>query len=242
MVRVKAWLEELFSETVALWWILLSGLSTLTTFYLKGLSEKPRLASVVSLALGFAWANFKVFQKKQSQIAGLRLSLSVHESRVSQLIISADEGSRYILAPVGNVPHGDFNGGYFEFHLMVENVGRRNSTVNSYKVEVKELQKTFPDLRPIEGKNGVQGRHCVHAGMQPGRALSETGNMKIKEESATNHGTLLFHLPGINLGQFVAAGLKMHGEDRKFDPLHCVLTLRDTTSVSAEYEFTLHEA
>jgi len=238
---VKNWLEELFSETVARWWITLSGLSTLATFFFKSLSEKPRLVSVVSLILGFAWANFRVFQRQQSEIARLGLALSAHESRVASLKITPDEGSRYILTPVGNVPHADFSGGYFEFHLMVENLGRRNSTVNSYQVEVKELRQTFPNLKPIEGKNGVQGRHCQHGGMQPAGVLSMTGSIKIRDESATNHGTLLFHLPGINLPQFVEAGLKMHGEQKKFDALHCVLTLTDTTKASTAHEFTLHE-
>ena len=143
---------------------------------------------------------------------------------------------------MGTLAHGDFNGGYFEFHLMVENVGGRNSTVNDYQVDVIELKQTFTDLKPMEGQHGVQGRHCQHGGMQPDRELSETGIIKIQAESSTNHGTLLFHLPGINLPQFVEAGLKMHGEEKKFDPLHCVLTLTDTTKASTAHEFTLHEA
>lgn len=123
---------------------------------------------------------------------------------------------------------------------MIENLGRRDSTVNNYTVEIVELEQTFPNLTPIEGKNGIQGRHCQHV-MQPGRILSTTGNIRIQAENATNHGALLFFVPGLNLEQFVNKGLRMQGEDRKFPALHCVLTLTDTMQVSATGEFRLDE-
>ncbi len=212
---MKNWLKALLSETLfSVWWIL-SAFSTLSTFFLKGWSGKPRLVSAISTILGFAWANFRVFQKQQGEILRLRGALPSHEARVSQLRITPDHGSRYILAPVENVPHADFRGGYLEFHLMIENTGRRDSTVNNYQVEIVELQQTFPNLKPIEEKKGVQGRHCQQ-GMQPARILSTTGNIRIQAENATNHGTLLFFVPDINLKQFVNAGLQVHGEDRKF--------------------------
>ena len=71
-----------------------------------------------------------------------------------------------------------------KFHLMIENTGRRNSTVNGYQVEIVELQQTFPNLRPVEGHNGIQGRHCQH-GLQPASVLSTTGNIRIEAESTT---------------------------------------------------------
>lgn len=237
---MKTWLKALLSETLfSAWWIL-SGLSTLSTFFVKGLSGKPRLVSGISTIVGFVWANFKVFQKEQGEIDRLRSVLSSHETRISQLRIVPDDRSRYILAPVGNVPHADFRGGYLEFHLMIENTGRRDSTVDNYEVEIIELGQRFPNVRPIEGKNAIQGRHCVH-GMQPARILSTTGNIRIRAENATDHGTLLFFVPDINLKQFVNAGLQMQGEQKQFDPLRCRLTLTDTMKSSATCEFHLDE-
>ena len=68
---MKSWLKALLSETVvSVWWIL-SAVSTLTTFVLKGWSGKLLVVSAVSTILGFAWANFKVFQKQQAEIARL---------------------------------------------------------------------------------------------------------------------------------------------------------------------------
>jgi hypothetical protein len=107
---------------------------------------------------------------------------------------------------------------------MIENTGRRDSTVNNYRVEIVELEQTFPNLGPMEGQNGVQGRHCQH-GMQPARILSTGGIVRIQAENATNRGTLLFFVPGINLQQFVDRGLRMQGERREFGTLHCRLTL-----------------
>ena len=219
---MKNWLKALLSETLlSIWWTL-SALSTLSTFFSRSWSGKPRIVSAISAVLGFAVANFRVFQKQQARISALTQAVASHETRASQLIITPDNGSRYILTPVG-APHGDFNGGYLEFHLMIENTGRRNSTVNSYQVEIVELQQTFPNLPPVEGRNGIPGRH-VQQGVQPERIVSTTGNIRIEAESATHHGTLLFFVPGINLEQFMNAGLRMQGHDRKFGMLRCRLT------------------
>jgi hypothetical protein len=238
---LKDWLKALFSETAFTAWWILSGLSTLSTFFLPGWSGKPRLVSAISLGLGFAWANYRVFEKQESRISTLNSNLATQQARTSQLRITPDNGSRYILSPATNVRNADFNGGYFEFHLMVENTGRRNSTVDRYQVEIMELQETFTNLQPQEGRNGVQGRHCQH-GMAPNRILSRTGVVRINAESATDHGTLLFFLPGINTEKFVNAGLTMHGEQRQFGTLRCCLTLTDTTNSDATGDFELVEA
>jgi hypothetical protein len=233
------WLKALWSETLlSVWWIL-SALSTLSTFFLKGWSGKPRLVSAISASLGFAWANFRVFQKQQGEILRLQ-ALATQEARVSKLRITPDNGSRYILCPVGNVPRADFRGRLFGVHLMIENLGLRDSTVNNYTIEIVELEQTFPNLTPIERKSGIQGRHCQHM-MDPARILSATGNIRIQAENTTNHGALLFFVPDLNLEQFANKGLNMQGEQRKFSALRCLLTLTDTMQTSASCEFRLDE-
>lgn len=237
---MKEWLKALLSEAAySAWWIL-SALSTLSTFFFRTWSGKPRLISAASAILGFALANYRVFKKQQTQISDLREANRLHEVRTAQLKISADNGSRYILRPVSNVPQGDFNAMWLEFHLMIENTGRRNSTVNNFQVEAIELKQTFSNLKPEEGRNAVPGRHC-DCGLSPNSILSKTGVIKIGAENTTDHGTLLFLIPRVNLEMFVAAGLNMTGEQRTFPPLHCRLTLIDTAQSSATADFELHE-
>lgn len=237
--HMRNWLEALWAETAfSAWWIL-SALSTLSTFFFPALSGKWRLVSAMSAAIGFAWANYRVFQKQEHRISVLSGSVASHEGRASQLRIKPDRASRYILIPVADHLHSDFNGGYFEFCLMVENVGRKNSTVDRYDVEIVELRSTFR-VTPDEGRTGLRGRHCQH-GMQPNRILSKTGILRINAESTTDRGTLLFFIPGLSLDLFANSGLKMHGDQRRFDPLHCRLTLTDTTDSTATADFELSE-
>jgi hypothetical protein len=205
--------------------------------------------------VSFAIANFKLFQSQQTQIDDLEGDVSLQEKeivslkselarrneRVSQLTIHPAQGSKYILRPVNATPHGDFSGGYFEFRLRIENSGERNSVVNKYRIEIRELQQDFADLRPEEGRNGVQGRHC-HFGMDPRTGLSETRIIQIGPESSTKEGTLAFFVPGANLETFVRAGLTMQGEQRYFGALHCRLTLTDSSDATASAEFELPEA
>jgi hypothetical protein len=234
------WLKMLFSEVVASGWWLLSAISTLSTFFVPGWSGKPRIALATSTLVGFAFANFRVFQKQHAHISDLERALAVHEQRISQLRVIADGGSRYILVPRGGVAHADFIGMFLEFRLMIENFGRRNSTIDDYSIEIVELRQAFQGIRPVEGKNGIHGRHCQH-GLQPADILSRTGTIKVNAESATPHGTLLFFIPGIGLDGFATAGLHMQGDQRKFGNLRCRLTLTDTTHSSVTQEFELHE-
>lgn len=150
---MKDWLKSLWSETLlSVWWIL-SACSTLSTFFVRQWSGRPRLISEASAILGFAWANFRVYRKQRDELSRLKVALSSQEAIVSRLRIEPDNGSRYILAPVGNVPHGDFRGGYLEFHLMIENTGRRDSTITTYEVEIIALRQTFRDLIPLVSRN-----------------------------------------------------------------------------------------
>jgi hypothetical protein len=77
--RVKNWLKALFSETLFRVWLILSAFSTLVIFFMKGWSGKPLLVSATSTILGFAWANFRVFQKQQAEIARLGAAQRRHE-------------------------------------------------------------------------------------------------------------------------------------------------------------------
>src|SRR5689334_17881316 len=116
------WLKALWSETAFAIWAILSALSTLATFFAPRLSGKPRLVAIFSMMVGFVWANLRVFQKQEDRIAELQRTIATHHERASELRITAGEGSRYILAMTGQVPHAEFGGGYFEFHLMIENI------------------------------------------------------------------------------------------------------------------------
>ena len=193
-----------------------------------------------STIIGFAWANYRVFQKQERAITALREAQAANAVRAPALRIRPDQGSRYIARPVGNIPRANFNGITTEFHLMIENSGRRNSTIVGYQVEIVELRRTFPNLQPIEGQNMAQGRHCQH-GLGVGSILSKARVIAIDAERATGHGTLLFHLPGVTFEEFANAGLGMNGEERRLPDIHCRLTITDTTDSTTTAEFQLPE-
>src|SRR5690348_7562337 len=236
---MKAWLGALFSQVIVASWLALCAASTLATFFFHGWAGEARSISYIAAAIGFAWGNYKVFQKQQDEIWALRKSSKLQEPRTPDLRIAVEAGSRYILKPVQNVARGDFSGMFLEFHMMIENKGRRNSTVDDFQVEVLEINQKFTNLKPAEGLTYVQGRHCAH-GMNP-QGLSKTGLVKIDAESTTNRGTLTFYIPDVNLRTFVESNLLMDGPERKFPPLHCRLTLTDTINASATEAFEMPE-
>lgn len=237
---MKTWVSALLSETLLSAWWILSALSTLSTFFVPTLSGRWRIVSVASAVIGFTVANFRVFQKQEDKLLRLRSSLAAQQQRTSLLRIVPDVGSRYVLQLAGEVRHADFRGCYFEFHLMIENVGLRNSAVNCYELELVELGRTFSNLRPMEGQNGANGRHS-HTSFYPPNILTRNGIIRIDSETVAGPGTLLFFVPDIDLNMFVEVGLQMRGPERKFEPLHCRLTMSDTTGSSGQGEFELHE-
>lgn len=238
---LESWVKSLLSETFPRVWIVLSGFSTLSTFFLRTWSEKPLRVSLLSLVLGFFWATFRVFRHQQTLIAELRQAQSQEYTRIAELRITAD-GGRYVLIPVApNVRVGDFQAIFVEFRLMIENLGQKNSTVKDFDVQIMELANMFSNLKPVEGKRQVQGRHCLH-GLDINNILSKTGMVRIPPEDTTNFGTLVFIVDGVNLQMFVDSGLSMSGPERKFPPLHFRLTLTDTNNFSATAEFILGEA
>src|SRR5882724_9381686 len=129
---MKNWLKALFSQWLTSTLSVISILSTLTTFFFPGLAVQLRLVLAISAILGFAWANFIVFKNQQIRISTLERA----QERKPELIITPDRGSQYILQPLGDLRRADFAGGHFEFHLMIENRGRKNSIVDNYRIEI----------------------------------------------------------------------------------------------------------
>lgn len=240
MRQMLKWLRALIRQTIfSIWWIL-SALSTISTFFVAGWSGRARLASIISTVVGFGWANFRVFQQQQAQIEDLEKSLSQLSEKTSRLRIVPDGQSHYILRPTQNLARADFDSIFLDLHLSIENSGPRRADVNLYQIELIELKETFDAVEPQEGRNGIQGRHCLH-GLDPRRSISRSRIVRIEAESVTDHGTLLFFIPGITLERFVNAGMQMHGEQRRFGLLHCRLTVTDMVGSSASCEFELTE-
>ncbi|MGB6482453.1 MAG: hypothetical protein WBE86_03085 [Candidatus Acidiferrales bacterium] len=227
---MKKWLRALLLETtLRVWWIL-SALSTLSTFFFRSWVGKVRLASAVSAVIGFAWANYRVFQKQERRISALQQEKQSQETRTSQLRVLLEHGSRYAVRL-------NFTGAVLEFRLMIENVGRRDSTVNKCHVEILELGQTFSGLRPDDGNQYVPSRRGTQ---YFGRTLSQTGIIRIPAENATDRGSFLVILEGVSQGMFADKGLI--GSDGKLRLLHCRLTLIDTHQATATAEFELRES
>jgi hypothetical protein len=177
---------------------------------------------------------------QEMRIQELRSELAVRKERTANLTIHVVEGSQYLLKPIGNVPRAGFEGAHLEFHLLVNNTGSRDSTINAYRIHIEELRRDFAELVPFERVgNSLQGRHFSTTAQ---KGLSTTGLVRVPAEGVTDQGTLTFWIPGINLDDFAEAGFVMRGEERRFDPIHCTLTLTDMTGVSASRQFELREA
>ena len=238
---MKAWLKALLAQTWFALWTILSIISTLSTFFVPSWKGNLTILFGISAIVAFGWANFRVFRKQQRELASLQESITLLEARGTNLRIVEERGSRYMLSPIDDVPRGDFLGGYVEFYLMIENAGRRNSTVTGYQIEIVDLNRIYPGLRPVENKTMVPGRHS-RFGVDSALGLSKTGNIHIPAETATDRGSLLFQIPDISLEEFSNAGLRMMGAERRFGPLRCRLTLTDTTGNAVTHEFAATEA
>lgn len=170
--------------------------------------------------------------------------IAINTARPSQqpaaiLSIYPANRSRYILRQTGAGAHADFNGGYFELRLRIENSGNRNSTVAQYKICIQDFNREFAEIAPTL-VNNVQGRHCQHA-LAPQNNLNETNLVRIPANDSTNVGSLWFFLPELTLEMFANAGLRMQGPERRFGNLHCRLTITDSNGISASEDFECHE-
>jgi hypothetical protein len=155
-------------------------------------------------------------------------------------VIEPGNRSRYILRPREDVPGADVLGAVFEFHLRIENTGRRNSTITNYRVRIQELQRDYADLAVFENQTSVRGRRA-QMGISRDSVLSRNGIIEVHAERTTPRGTLLFRIPDLNLQMFADAGLRMEEQDRKFSPLHCTLTISDSTGTTTSNDFVLSE-
>jgi hypothetical protein len=69
---MKTWLRSLCSEAIFAIWVSLSGVSTLLTFFpFFPMAGRVRPILIGVTLVGFAWGNFRVFQKQQARIAAL---------------------------------------------------------------------------------------------------------------------------------------------------------------------------
>lgn len=123
---------------------------------------------------------------------------------------------------------------------MVENTGQRNSAVNHYEVNIKELGQSFSNLSPCEGWSHIDGRYSGYA-LQPANVMSSTGIITVRADDTTYYRLLPFFIPDIATEQFLKAGLQANQYPAKFADLNCLLTLIDTNGSSASCEFCLHE-
>lgn len=235
---MKEWLKALLSQTVlSVWWIL-SGFSTLCTFFFHGWASEARIVLTISAILGFAWANFKVFREQERRLAALGNMPPSSAARTAQLKITQESGSLYILKSIPNT--SDFTGIFLEFRLMIENLGQRNSTVNQFEVEIAELNKSAGGLKPEDRSSFVQTRRGI-TNLNVDKALNKAGVVNIDAEKTTAYGTLLLFFPA-NRAMFSAANLTIGAGTQRHPPLHCRLILTDTTGSSACAEFELQEA
>jgi len=251
------WLKALFLQAPYATWSVASVASTLLTFIPLvpfKFSGLVRPALIIFALASFARANLKLFQSQESEIDDLERDLSLQEERiralqaelnaykenVARLTIHPIRGSRYMLHPYASMKHADFVWGYFEFCFRVTNKGNRASSIVNYQIRIEELNVEFADLLPEEDRFGISGRHSSRPFVaQP--SLSDAGVLRVEADSTSDQGALLFLIPGLNLEVFTKAGLVMHGEERRFGPLHCRLILTDTNGVSTIADFEMPE-
>jgi TIR domain len=158
----------------------------------------------------------------------------------AKLRIFPGENSVYMLKPYVSARRGKFVGGYFRFDLRIENRGDRNAAIVKYELHIIELDRAFTDLKPEEGNHGVGSRHSVQT-LLPGDSLSESGVVRIPADDTTDQGVLAFYIQDLSLEGFASKGLLPQGEEKRFPPLHCRLTLTDMNRASTSAEFSLQE-
>jgi hypothetical protein len=172
--------------------------------------------------------------------------IAINTARPSQeaaasLKIYPGNGSRYILKPAGQgSSRADFKGGHFQLWLRVENSGNRNSTVEKYKIWIREFDREFDGMVPIQVRGLVPGRFCHH-GVEDKKYLNDANLIKIPPDNSTSVGCLWFFLPELTLEMFANAGLQTQGPENRFGNLNCRLTVTDSNGISASENLECHE-
>jgi hypothetical protein len=218
-----AWLKALKEETGPALLGAFSLASTVLTFVPSIGLGHLRSISITCLVGTFIWANVRVFGKQRAAIRELQASLASVQARRARLVIHEGERSRYIAIRKSDQDR-EAIATYFEFQMAIENKGGRNSTINRYDLEIREMGK-YENLKPRAG-GVVMGVRADHAQSQP--FLMSADYIGVEQEKMTPRGFLPLLV--------TAPPPKQRG------PLHCTLTISDTEGNSALHEFILHEA
>lgn len=238
-----AWLNALRKETVPAVISAASLLSTIATFIFPSLAGNLRLVTFLSLLIGFAWANFRVFEKQSQAITALESKLreaTRDESREARLVIHPGDKSYYVLAHSGPMLKGDFVGILLDLELSVENKGLRHSTINEYSVRLPILDREIKQLKPYKD-DIVYGRNSAARSLQPQFALPEGDYIRVPPEDVTRRAWLRLMLAGMPPQDAEERGFIEDPGTRKYPRLTCILTLTDTEGRTATHEFVLPE-
>lgn len=165
---------------------------------------------------------------------------TAREQPQAKLTIHPDQNSEYLLKPYASMRLGRFISGYFRFALRIDNRGDLNSSIVKYDIYIKELGQTFSGLTPEEQNHGVDTRHGVQS-LFSENGLSDSGVVSIDSGGTSGYGMLIFLIPNLNEEIFATVGLHPQGEEKRYPPLHCHLTVTDMNGASASAEFTLTE-
>jgi hypothetical protein len=235
---MRSWLSALWSEALAAWVAIVSAASTAATFYFPKLAGAPRVVSATSLCAAFAWANLRVYKKLLSRNAALKTELDKAKSRRAELVIHKGKRCSYLLEPLGATRPNAFKALYLELEIMIENKGKRNSTVNHYEVEITELSRKFP-ASPFQGST-IPCRTCQME-VAPSKILRPGGSVAIDSEQATVQDLFYLSISDPVLQRFDELHFRMDPATRKFPPIHCELTIRDTEGNIGTADFLLNE-
>lgn len=222
------WLRAILHETWLAGFTLLSALSTVATFFVPKLAGQPRFALALCTVIGFAIANWRVYEKQQKKIYDLESALaeaSKQRIKKAELRIHGYEQSCFTL--VTNYSNrSQLLGMHVYLDMALENRGNRGATVQRYDLYVRETDKTYENIRPNLSFIDVQGRRCVrNIGGEP--RVTTDGIIRVQADTTTPRGFLPFYP--------VDAPISIEG------PVHCRLTVTDTDGNSTSHEFELRE-
>jgi hypothetical protein len=223
-----SWVRAILHETWLAGFTFLSALSTVATFFLPKLAGQPRFISMFCIVLGFAVANWRVYEKQSKRISELESALkesSREPIRKSDLRIHPYEHSCFTLV-TNFQDRSQLRGMHVNLDMALENRGNRGTTIHRYDLYVHETDKTYQDIRPNLGFIEIQGRYCVRS-IRDEPKITTDGLVRVQPETTTSRGFLPF-FP-------LEAPVQITG------PVHCRLTVTDMDGNSTSQEFELRE-